>query len=323
MGQLVNGKWENTWYETEKSDGKFVRESSQFQDWVRADGSTDFLPEKDRYHLYISLACPWACRTLIFRKLKKLEEVISLSIVDSLMGENGWEFSNNRDCIPDTVNQRQYLHQVYTLADPNYSGRVTVPVLWDKKTKTIVNNESSEIIRMLNREFNALTDVEMDYYPKDLQSEIDAINEKTYDSINNGVYRVGFATTQTAYEEAFDALFHALDELEIHLSKQHYLVDNKITEADWRLFTTLVRFDAVYVGHFKCNLRRIGDYDNIQNYLRELYQYPGISETVNMTHIKSHYYRSHSTINPNGIVPKGPLLSLETPHNRDKKFLGE
>lgn len=314
MGKLIDGQWQNVWYDTEKTKGKFVRRESQFRHFVTAGGESGFKAEAGRYHLYISYACPWACRTLIFRQLKQLQEIISLSVVDPFMGEHGWLFSENADCIPDFVNHCRYLYEVYTLADPHYTGRVTVPVLWDKEQKTIVSNESAEIIRMLNTEFNAFTDVSTDYYPSALVQAIDAANAKIYSNVNNGVYKCGFATTQRAYEHAFDALFATLDELEALLARQHYLVGDYITEADWRLFTTLVRFDAVYVGHFKCNKKRIVDYPHLQKYLCELYQYPGIAETVNMGHIKQHYYRSHTSINPAGIVPKGPELSFELPN---------
>lgn len=318
MGRLVDGQWQDVWYDTKSSKGKYVRKESQFRDWISADGSTGFQAEADRYHLYISYACPWACRVLIFRQLKKLDKVIGLSIVDPFMAEHGWTFTNNENCIADSVNHADYLHQLYTLADPHYSGRVTVPVLWDKQRKTIVSNESADLIRMLNAEFNALTDVDTNYYPTQLAAEIDKMNTFVYSNVNNGVYKCGFATSQEAYDVAFDNLFSALDELEKRLSKQRYLVGQQITEADWRLFTTLVRFDAVYVGHFKCNRQRIADYDHLQNYLRELYQHSGIANTVNMDHIKRHYYQSHDTINPTQIVPKGPQLSLLDKHDRDQ-----
>ncbi|MEE9452223.1 MAG: glutathione S-transferase family protein [Gammaproteobacteria bacterium] len=311
MGKLVDGQWQDVWYDTKQTEGKFVRSESQFRHRVSADGSSGFKAEVGRYHLYIAHACPWACRALIMRCLKQLQDVVSLSIVDPYMADQGWVFSKNPDCIPDVINGCNYLHEIYTLADPNYSGRVTVPVLWDKQQNTIVSNESAEIIRMFNREFNAFTTVEDDYYPASLAPVIDAINEKIYHNINNGVYKCGFATTQQAYEQAFDILFATLDELEELLGQQRYLVGDCMTEADWRLFTTLVRFDAVYVGHFKCNQKRIADYPHLQNYLRELYQYPGIAETVHMDHIKQHYYRSHTSINPTQVVPKGPQLFFD------------
>jgi putative glutathione S-transferase len=322
MGLLVNGVWQDQWYDTKSTGGRFVRHDSVFRNWVTADGTkgpsgeNGFKAEPGRYHLYVSLACPWAHRTLIFRKLKKLEDAISLSIVDPIMGEEGWTFSDFPGAIRDGVNGKNRLYEVYLLAKPDFSGRVTVPVLWDKQRKTIVNNESSEIIRMLNSAFEAFTDAREDYYPEELRGEIDRINKFVYPNINNGVYRTGFATTQHAYEEAFRDLFSALDEIEKTLSEHRYLTGARITEADWRLFTTLIRFDPVYVGHFKCNLRRIADYPNLSNYLRELYQWPGISKTVNLTHIKRHYYMSHPQINPTRIVPLGPEINLDAPHDR-------
>jgi putative glutathione S-transferase len=316
MGLLVEGKWQDKWYDTKSTGGRFVRRESQFRDWITADGSSGFKAEPDRYHLYISLACPWAHRTLIFRKLKKLEDIISLSIVDPLMQENGWEFTDYPGSIRDTVNGSHYLHEIYTAAKADYTGRVTVPVLWDKENKTIVNNESSEIIRMFNLGFNEFGDSSLDLYPFELKDEIDQINSIVYDNINNGVYKCGFATSQQAYEEAFNNLFHTLDQIENLLAERRYLVGDKMTEADWRLFTTLLRFDSVYYTHFKCNLRRIEEYLNLSNYLRELYQFPGLEETVNLKHIKEHYFKSHKSINPTGIVPSGPELDLSTPHNR-------
>ncbi len=319
MGRLIDGVWSDEWYDTKSTGGRFERKESSFRDWVRADGSTRFAPETGRYHLYVSLACPWAHRTLIFRRLLGLEEAVSLSVVDPYMGANGWEFGSSEGCIPDTVNGAKKLHEVYTRADAHYTGRVTVPVLWDKQHGTIVSNESSEIIRMFNSEFDAVAaHPEHDFYPEALRAEIDEINAFVYPNVNNGVYRCGFATTQEAYEEAFCQLFGALDRLEERLGRQRYLVGDRMSEADWRLFTTLVRFDAVYVGHFKCNLRRIADMPNLQGYLRELYQLPGVAETVNMTHIKRHYYESHGTINPTGVVPAGPELDLDTPHGRER-----
>jgi len=320
MGRLIDGVWSDQWYDTKSSGGRFVRKESSFRDWVRADGSTRFAPEAGRYHLYVSFACPWAHRTLIFQKLKGLEDAISLSVVDPYMGANGWEFGSSEGCIPDEVNAAKLLHEVYTKAEPTYTGRVTVPVLWDRQHSTIVSNESSEIIRMFNAEFDAVAaHPELDFYPEGLREEIDDINAFVYPNVNNGVYRCGFATTQQAYEEAFGELFGALDRLEDRLGQQRYLVGDRLTEADWRLFTTLVRFDPVYVGHFKCNLRRIADMQNLQGYLRELYQVPGVAETVNMTHIKRHYYESHTTINPTGVVPVGPELHLEAPHGRAER----
>ncbi|AWC22864.1 Glutathionyl-hydroquinone reductase YqjG [Aminobacter sp. MSH1] len=324
MGLLVEGKWQDRWYDTKSTGGKFVRSHAQWRDWITADGkpaegrTRGFKAEPGRYHLYVSLACPWAHRTLIFRALKKLEDIISVSVVHHFMGENGWTFRTDDGATGDTLYGLDFLHQLYTKADPTYSGRVTVPVLWDKKEKTIVSNESSEIIRMLNSAFDEWGDAALDFYPEALRREIDAMNDLVYPSINNGVYRAGFATTQAAYEEAFGELFAALDTLEDRLSRQRYLVGNTLTEADWRLFTTLVRFDPVYVGHFKTNLRRIADYPNLSNYLRELYQVPGVAETVNLHHIKSHYCGSHTGINPTGIVPVGPEVDFSAPHNRGK-----
>lgn len=318
LGLLVDGVWQSQSYDTEKNAGQFIRSESQFRHFITADGSSGFKAESNRYHLYISLACPWACRTFIMRKLKKLERVIGISIVDPILGAEGWEFSERPGCIPDTVNGFKYLHQLYTATNPNYTGRVTVPVLWDKQAKMIVNNESAEIMRMLNSEFNRYDSGSQDFYPLALQSQIDMINQRVYEYVNNGVYKCGFATKQAAYEAAFDNLFGELAGLDRLLAKQRYLVGNQITEADWRLFTTLVRFDAVYYSHFKCNLRRIIDYHHLHNYLKELYQYPGIAETVNFEHIKQHYYKSHLHINPTAIIPKGPLLDLEQPHDRGK-----
>ncbi|SFI90922.1 glutathione S-transferase family protein [Aerobium aerolatum] len=328
MGMLVEGVWKDVWYDT-KNDGRFERSVAQFRDWVTVDGAPaegrtrSFKAEPGRYHLYVSLACPWAHRTLIFRKLKKLEDVISVDIVHHYMAENGWTFLKEDGATGDSLYGSDFLHQIYTRADPSYSGRVTVPVLWDKKEQTIVSNESSEIIRMLNSAFDEWGDASLDLSPLTLRGEIDAINERIYPAINNGVYRTGFATTQAAYEEAFDELFAGLDELEDRLSRSRYLIGNTMTEADWRLFTTLIRFDAVYYGHFKCNLREISDYPNLSNYLRDLYQTPGIAETVDMLHIKAHYYASHNMINPTRIVPKGPDLDFSGPHDRDRFGTGK
>ena len=324
MGMLVDGKWHDVWYSTKETGGRFQRDASRFRNWVTPDGAAGpsgedgFKAEPGRYHLYVSYACPWAHRTLILRTLKKLEDVISFSVVHHFMGENGWTFLAEDGATGDALYGSDFLHQIYTRADPAYSGRVTVPVLWDKQRQTIVSNESSEIIRMLNSAFDEWGDATRDFYPKPLRAGIDAVNELVYPAINNGVYRAGFATTQAAYEEAFDELFAALDEMELRLSRGRYLLGDRMTEADWRLFTTLVRFDPVYVGHFKCNLRRIADYPNLSNYLRDLYQTPGVAETVNMHHIKSHYYGSHATINPTRIVPKGPDLDYSAPHDRDR-----
>jgi len=290
--------------------GEFVRQASIFRNWVTASGESGYLAEPDRYHLYVSLACPWAHRTVIFRKLKKLDDVISLSLVDPIRDHRGWRFMGSEGEFPDEINGFSFLSEAYLKSDPSFDGRVTVAALWDKKTQRIVNNESSEIIRMLNTEFNAFTESTMDYYPEELRVEIDEINAFVYANINNGVYRTGFATTQTAYEKAFTTLFLALDNLEERLSGQSYLVGNQITEADWRLFTTLVRFDPVYYGHFKCNQKRLVDYPHLWRYTRNLYQVPGVADTVNMDHIKRHYYETHASLNPTGIVPKGPEIDF-------------
>jgi len=322
MGLLIDGVWRDQWYDTKKTGGSFKRQDSAFRNWVTSDGSTGvsgeagFKAEAGRYHLYVSLACPWAHRTLILRKLKGLEEILPVSVVHWHMAEDGWTFAPGRGVIPDSVNGADKLYQVYAKADPGYTGRVTVPVLWDKQRGTIVSNESAEIIRMFNSAFDGLTGSTLDLYPEDLRDEIDAVNETVYHKLNNGVYKCGFATSQSAYEEAFDALFETLDALEERLARQRYLVGDRLTEADWRLFTTLVRFDPVYHGHFKCNLRRLADYPNLWNYTRELYQQPGVAETVDLYHIKQHYYGSHPTVNPTGIVPKGPALDFSAPHNR-------
>jgi putative glutathione S-transferase len=324
MGLLVDGVWHDQWYDTAANKGRFVRQQSRFRNWVTPDGSAalsgegGFEAEADRYHLYVSLACPWAHRTLILRKLKGLEELITVSIVSPLMGAEGWTFDRSEGSTGDAVNGVARLSDIYLLADPRYSGRVTVPVLWDKLRRTIVNNESSEIVRMFNVSFALLTGIRPDFYPADLRREIDRINEFVYKNVNNGVYRAGFATTQEAYEEAFRALFDTLDEIEAKLGTRRYLAGDRLTEADWRLFTTLVRFDAVYYGHFKCNWRRIVDYPNLSNYLRELYQVGGVAETVSLDHIKRHYYGSHRAINPTGIVPLGPELDFTAPHDRGR-----
>jgi glutathionyl-hydroquinone reductase len=322
MGMLIEGVWHDTWYDTKETKGHFKRQASQFRNYVTADGSAGpsgdggFKAEAGRYHLYVSLACPWAHRTLIFRTLKKLEDLITVSIVDPYMLENGWEFKGRDGGTKDHLFGSDFLWQVYTKADPTYSGRVTVPVLWDKQRGTIVSNESAEIIRMFNTAFDGLTGSTEDYYPVDLHNEIEALNAEIYDKVNNGVYKCGFATTQEAYESHVAPLFATLDMLEKRLSKNRYLCGDRLTEADWRLFTTLVRFDPVYVGHFKCNIRRIADYPNLWGYLKELYQMPGVAETVDFYHIKHHYYGSHKMINPTGIVPVGPVLDLESAHGR-------
>ncbi len=324
MGLLQDGRWVDSWYDTKSTQGRFVRSTAQFRNWITSDGSPGpsgvggFKAEEGRYHLYVSLACPWAHRTLIFRSLKGLEKMISHSVVHWYMAENGWTFQTTDGVLPDTVNNADFLHQVYTSAKPDYSGRVTVPVLWDKENSTIVSNESSEIIRMLNNAFNGIGANLEDFYPRELQQEIDEINTRVYETLNNGVYKSGFATTQQAYEEAIGPLFATLDWLDERLSNHRFLVGDQITEADWRLFTTLVRFDPVYVGHFKCNLRRIADFTNLSGYVRDLYQQPGIAATVNMEHIKNHYYASHETINPSGVVPVGPHTDFTLPHNRSK-----
>lgn len=308
--------------------GHFQRAQSQFRNYVTGDGAPGptgnggFKAEAGRYHLYVSLACPWAHRALIYRKLKGLENLIGLSVVHPLMVEKGWEFAGRDGAAADPLFGAETLWQIYTKADPTYSGRVTVPVLWDKQQNTIVNNESSEIIRMFNSAFDGLTGNMVDFYPVALRDEIDALNATIYDTVNNGVYKCGFAGTQEAYEENFHALFASLDNLETRLSTRRYLTGPAMTEADWRLFTTLIRFDPVYVGHFKCNLRRIADYPNLSGYLRDLYAVPGVAGTVNMSHIKRHYYESHKTINPTGIVPVGPLLDLDRPHGRERLTAG-
>jgi putative glutathione S-transferase len=326
MGLLVKGKWRDEWYDTESTGGEFVRQDSAFRNWVTADGSPGpggeggFAAEPGRYHLYVSLACPWAHRTLIFRALQGLENVISVSTVHPHMLENGWEF---RACeaggftAGDPLFDNDYLYQIYLRAKPDYTGRVTVPVLWDKQRNTIVSNESADIIRMLNSAFAAHAASDADFYPAELRAEIDEVNARVYEQVNNGVYRCGFATTQKAYEEAFAELFAALDWLDERLAQRRYLLGDRITEADWRLFTTLVRFDPVYVGHFKANKRRIRDYPNLSGFTRELYQRPGVAPTVHFGHIKQHYYFSHRMINPTGVVPAGPELDLDAPHGRE------
>lgn len=319
MGLLVDGKWQDHWYDTGATGGRFVRKDSAFRRFITKDGAGDgFAAEPGRYHLYVSLACPWAHRTLIMRSIKGLENAVSVSIVHWLMAGEGWTFDEAPGTIPDTISHARVLHEIYTKADPAHTGRVTVPVLWDRRTGAIVNNESSEIIRMFNTAFDDVGALPGDYYPEDLRGEIDALNTRIYATLNNGVYRVGFATTQDAYEEAIAPLFETLDWLDGHLATRRYLLGEHLTEADIRLFTTLIRFDAVYVGHFKCNLRRIADYPNLSAYTRDIFQIPGIAETVDFRHIKNHYYRSHGTINPTGIVPAGPLQDFSLPHGREK-----
>jgi putative glutathione S-transferase len=322
MGLLVDGQWHTGWYDTKSGGGRFVRDESVFRNWITNDGSAGpsgeagFRAEADRYHLYVSMACPWAHRTLIFRSLKGLQSMIAVSAVNAFMGDDGWTFAEGDGVIPDTANHKMYMHEIYTLAKADYSGRVTVPVLWDKKLSTIVNNESAEIIRMFNSAFDDVGAKPGDYYPTALRQEINDMNDLIYPNLNNGVYRTGFATTQEAYEEAVTDVFIALDTLEERLATQRYLTGADVTEADWRLFTTLIRFDAVYVGHFKCSKRRIVDNPNLWGYLRDLYQLPGIAETVKLDHVKQHYYSSHESINPTGIIPVGPSVDFSEPHQR-------
>jgi putative glutathione S-transferase len=316
MGLLVDGTWRQDWYDTETNDGRFVRPSTSFRNWITADGTSSFAAAPGRYHLYVSYACPWAHRTLIFRTLKGLTDMVSVSVVEPLMGADGWTLAEGADAVLGA----RFLYDVYRAADPAYTGRVTVPVLWDKQTGTIVSNESADIIRMFNSAFDAVGAAPGDYYPEPLRDDIDALNARIYDTVNNGVYRAGFATRQGAYDEAVTALFSSLDWLEDRLSRQRHLTGGRLTEADWRLFTTLVRFDSVYHGHFKCNLRRLVDYSNLWAFTRELYQVPGVADTVRLDHIKAHYYGSHPTINPTGIVAKGPLLDFSQPHGRDTRF---
>lgn len=319
MGLLVNGEWHTDWYDTESTNGEFIRQDAQFRNWITPSSAQGQFPAaRGRYHLYVSLACPWAHRTLIFRALKQLQDVIGVTIVKPEMLDKGWEIeADANNPLPDA----RTMADIYRKADASYSGRVTVPVLWDTQTETIVSNESSEIIRMLNTAFNEFTPVQTDYYPEALRNEIDRVNEFVYDTVNNGVYKTGFATTQSAYEKHFHNLFEALEELDRRLGQQRYLAGNQITEADWRLFTTLIRFDAVYVGHFKCNLKRIEDFTHLPHYVRDLYQQPGVAETVNFEHIKIHYYYSHDTINPTRVVPLGPKLNYDQPHNRNQLFV--
>ena len=322
MGLLIDGKWHDQWYDTDSTGGNFVRTDAQFRNWITPDGSPGpsgeggFKAEPGRYHLYVSLACPWANRTLILRALKGLEDMISISVVNPYMGDKGWTFEPGPGVVADPVGQARYLYEVYQRAQANYSGRVTVPVLWDLQRNVIVSNESAEIIRMFNSAFDEVGAKAGDYTPTDLLAEIDAINDEVYNAVNNGVYKAGFATAQNVYEKEVGKLFAYLDTLETRLSEQRYLLGDRLTEADWRLFTTLIRFDAVYHGHFKCNLKRLADYPNLWSYTRELYQHPGVAGTVNFDHIKQHYYRSHKTINPTGIVPLGPIMDLDQPSER-------
>ena len=317
-GMMIDGEWKKEGYEKDDK-GRFQRNPTTFRNWVKADGSSDFKPEAGRYHLYVSYACPWAQRTLIMRQLKGLEEAISISIVDPLMQDEGWEFSDYPGSIPDTVNSAKYLRETYAKADSQYTGRVTVPILWDKQKQTIVNNESREIIRMFDWEFEKIAQRQDNFCPEELHGEVDRVIDAIYEPINNGVYKSGFATSQEAYEEAVTKLFDALDQWEEVLTKQRYLCGDQLTEADICLFTTLLRFDAVYYVHFKCNIRHIWDYPNLWNYLKDIYQHPGVKETCNLEHIKRHYYTSHPHVNPSGIVPKGPYFDLESPHNRQQR----
>lgn len=325
MGLLVDGVWKDQWYDTDKTGGKFEREAARFRNWVTVDGAPGpagqggFKAESGRYHLYVSMACPWAHRTLIFRKLKGLESHVSVSVVHPDMVENGWEFSPGNECHRDHLFDSHFLHEIYTKAAPDYTGRVTVPTLWDTRKETIVSNESADIIRMFNSEFDGLDSVrtDLDFYPEPLRDEIERVNERVYHTVNNGVYKAGFATAQDKYETAYEELFDSLDWLDDRLSSQRYLVGDQLSEADWRLFTTLIRFDAVYFSHFKCNRQRIADYPNLAGYLKDLYQVPGVSETVDIEQIKRHYYVSQRTINPTQIVPVGPELDFEGPHGRD------
>ncbi len=325
MGQLINGKWHIRPVDTSATGGRFVRANSVFRNWITPDGSRGpagdggFAAEEGRYQLYVSYACPWAHRTLILRTLKGLEGMIGVTVSDAFMGDEGWTLGREPDTKADLINGATRLYELYLQADSTYTGRVTVPVLWDCKRRTIVSNESADIIRMFNSAFNHLLPRDkaaLDFYPAYYASEIDETNAMVYDAINNGVYKAGFAGTQGAYDEVVYTLFNALDKLEDRLGRQRYLAGPQLTEADWRLFTTLVRFDPVYVGHFKCNLRRIADYPHLSQYLRDLYQVPGIAETVNFDHIKRHYYQSHTAVNPTGIVPAGPEMDLTAPHDR-------
>ncbi|MEJ2003056.1 MAG: glutathione S-transferase family protein [Maritimibacter sp.] len=323
MGQLVNGVWEDTWYDTSKSGGRFVRSPQTFRNWITPDGAAGisgeggFAAESGRYHLFVSYACPWAHRTLIFRALKGLTDHIDISVVHPDMLSDGWTFSTDfKGATGDRLFGSDFLREIYLKADPEMSGRVTVPILWDKERGTIVSNESAEIIRMFNSAFNGITGNNDDYWPEELRAEIEAVNTRVYDTVNNGVYRAGFATTQAAYDEAVTALFDSLDWLEERLSRQRYLMGDRVTEADWRLFPTLVRFDPVYHGHFKCNRKRLADYPNLWAYTRELYQWPGVAETVRPGHFVRHYYYSHESINPHRIVPVGPEIDWMEPHGR-------
>jgi len=323
MGRLIQGVWHDQWYDTRQTGGTFVREDSRFRSWVTPNGQAGptgdggFKAEPQRYHLYISLACPWASRALIYRKLKGLEDIVSLSVTHWLMAENGWTFDPAPGVVPDRINGAAYLREIYVAANASYTGRVTVPVLWDKYRRTIVNNESADIIRMFNSAFDEVGAAPGDYCPAGLRGEIDALNARIYPGINNGVYRAGFATSQEAYEKAVTGVFETLDWLEERLSRSRFLLGPRPLECDWRLFTTLVRFDPVYVGHFKCNLRRLADYPNVWGFTRDLYQWPGIAQTVDFLHIKRHYYMSHAPLNPSRIVPLGPIVDFAAPHGRE------
>ncbi|WP_420586242.1 glutathione S-transferase family protein [Ruegeria sp.] len=326
MGLLVDGKWHDTWYDTKSTGGAFKRNAAQFRNWLTADGSAGqsgkggFKAESGRYHLYVSHACPWAHRTLIFRELKGLTDLISVSVVHPDMLDKGWTFETDNDgATGDGLYGLDYAHQVYTKADPAYSGRVTVPILWDKEQETIVSNESSEIIRMFNSAFDGITGNTDDYWPEAMRDEIEEVNARIYSDVNNGVYKSGFATTQEAYDAAVQPLFDTLDWLEGRLSSNRYLMGDRVTEADWRLFTTLIRFDPVYHLHFKCNKRRLVDYPSLWAYTRELYQWPGVAQTVNFKHIVRHYHYSHETINPNRIIPVNPVLDYLEPHGRGQR----
>ncbi len=313
MGLLVDGVWHDQWYDTQSTAGRFVRSEAQFRHWITPDGAAGpsgeggFPAARGRYHLYVGLACPWAHRTMIFRRLKGLEDHISLSVVHWVMAQHGWTFAAGDGVVADPVHHARYMHQIYTAAQPDYSGRVTIPVLWDRERATIVNNESSEIIRMLNAAFDSCGALPGDYYPPALRAEIDAINARVYETLNNGVYRAGFATNQAAYDDAVVAVFETLDWLEERLRSRDFLCGEQVTEADWRLFTTLIRFDAVYHYHFKCNLKRIRDYPGLHDLMMRLYAVPGVAATVDIAHIKGHYFGSHKAVNPSGIIPRGPL----------------
>jgi len=327
MGQLVNGDWHDTWYDTKSSGGAFVRSTAGFRNWITPDGAPGptgqggFAAEKDRYHLYVSYACPWAHRALIFRTLKGLNDYISVDVVHPEMLKNGWSLASDYPgATGDTLYKKSFLYEIYTLAEPDISGRVTVPILWDKKQKTIVSNESSEIIRMFNSAFDGLTGNRVDYWPKDARNDIETLNSRIYETLNNGVYRAGFATTQAAYDAAIGPLFDTLEWLEQHLSSRRYLTGARLTEADWRLFTTLIRFDPVYHTHFKCNRKWLREYPNLWAYTRDLYQIPGVRETVNLDHIVRHYHYSHETINPHRIIPINPIIDYDAPHGRDRVF---